>query len=73
MNILISFLGKDTPEFEGRVKHMSKARWKGDVPFYATHFVTDDEDIRATFEKAGVIEYGVQKEEKEQVDYLTDY
>ena len=75
MNILVSFMGKDTPEFDGRVKHMSKARWKGNVPFYATHFVTDDEDIRATFEKEGVIEYGkAQKEEQEeQVNYLADY
>ena len=76
MSILVSFMGKDTPEFDGRVKHMSKARWKGNVPFYATHFVTDDDNIRATFEKEGVIEYGKAQEKQEwqeEEQVITDY
>lgn len=73
MNILLSFMGRDTPEFDGRIKHMSRKKWNGNVPFYATHFVTDDPSVREELLNKGVIEYGkAQKEQQEEEQIVTE-
>lgn len=76
MNILVSFLGSKTPSFDGRIKHFNPKKFNGRVPFYATHFITDDPRIEEIFEKEGVINYGKtqkeQEEEQEQVKSIFD-
>lgn len=66
MNILVSFLGSKTPSFDGRIKHCNPKKFNGRVPFYATHFITDDPRIKEIFEKEGVINYGEAQRQKEQ-------
>ena len=66
---LISFCKpEETPPFGG-VVHFKNPRYfyeHESIPAYATHFFAKDERVRKAYLKAGVEEYGVQKEERQE-------
>lgn len=64
-NNLVSFVDKEqTPGFDGNVHYKNPKWFYGEVPSWATHFITDDEKIAQIYESKGVKRYESQSTSK---------
>lgn len=54
---LVSFLGKDTPEFDGIVDRKNPKLFNGKVPNNCDYVIANDPNIVEIFEDKGVIDY----------------